>query len=100
WAVVALAIWIPQASFTNVFVHREVITRLLGAAVTLVVVARATGRLGRWSTWVLLLCALAVAPLADRQAYFLVPFAALALIATERRWWARCAAALAIAAPV
>jgi hypothetical protein len=99
WFVVGLCLWIPQATFMNAVVQREVITQWLGAAVALVVAARATGRLDRWSVWAMLLALLALVPLADRQAYFLVPFAAVSLVATERTWRQRAVAALAIVAP-
>jgi hypothetical protein len=99
WIVVGLCLWIPQASFMHAVVQREVITEWLGAAVALVVVARATDRLNRWSAWALLLALIALVPLADRQAYFLVPFAVVSLVATERTWRHRVMAAMAIVAP-
>lgn len=99
WIVLGLGLWIPQASFMNAVVQREVVTEWLGAAVALVVAARVIGRLNRWSTWALLLGLIALVPIADRQAYFLVPFAVVSLIFTERTWRQRALATVAIVAP-
>jgi hypothetical protein len=97
--VAGLCTWIPQFSFMNAVVHPEAFTRLLAAAITLGIVARATGRLPRAAAWVLLPLGIALVPFADRQALFLVPFAALALVVTERTWRARAIAALLVVAP-
>jgi hypothetical protein len=99
WIVVGLSIWIPQVSFMNVIAQREAITQALGAALTLVIVARTTGHLNRWTTSALVLAGVTMVPFADRQAYFLVPFAAIGLIAAERGWVARAAAVGATAIP-
>src|SRR5262249_18548719 len=80
--------------------HPEAATRLLAAAVTLVVVAGATRRAPRWLVWSALLTGIALVPFADRQALFLAPWAALSLIAIERSWKGRAAAAAAIVVPV
>jgi hypothetical protein len=98
--VACICLWIPQFSFVTATVHPEAFTRLFAAAVTLVVVAYATGRLSRAAAWLLLLLAMALVPFADRQALFLAPFVALALVAVERTWAARALAALAIVVPV
>jgi len=98
--VACASLWIPQFCFVNATFHPEAVTRLFAAAVTLVIVARATGRLARGAAWVLLPLTIALAPLVDRQALFLAPFAALALVATERTWKARAVAAAAIALPI
>jgi len=98
--VACLCLWIPQFCFVNATFHPEAITRLFAAAVTLVIVARATGRLARVAAWLLLPLTIALAPLVDRQALFLAPFAALALVATERTWKARAVAAIAIVVPI
>jgi len=99
WIVVAIAVFIPQVSFMNAVVQREAITALLGALTTLVVVARATGHLNRWVGWASALGVIALVPMADRQAYFLVPFAGLALVAAEQTWRARAVAVVAAALP-
>src|SRR5262245_49755200 len=98
--VAAICICIPQSSFVNAVVHPEAATRLLAAAVTLVVVAGATRRAPRWLVWSALLTGIALVPFADRQALFLAPWAALSLIAIERSWKGRAAAAAAIVVPV
>ncbi len=98
--VASLGLWIPQFCFVNGTFSTEAITRLVAAAVTLVIVGRATGRVSRAAAWVLLPLAIALAPLVDRQALFLSPFAALALVATERTWRARAVAAVAVVVPV
>lgn len=97
--VAGICLWIPQFSFMNAVIHPEGVTRLLAAAVTLAIVARATGRLPRWLAWVLLPVSIALVPLADRQALFLAPFAAISLIATERTWRARAMAAALVVLP-
>jgi len=98
--VACVALWVPQFCFVNATFSTEAITRLVAAAVTLVVVGRATGRVSRLASWVLLPVAIAAVPLVDRQALFLAPFAALALVMTERTWKARAVAAVAVVAPV
>lgn len=98
-AVAAVSLAIPQFSFVAVVVHPEVITRLVGAAVALLVAARAAGRLSRGVTWVAFVVAVAVIPFADRQAFFLVPFAAAGLVAAEPNWRARLIAAGAMLMP-
>src|SRR5207253_4704965 len=77
--VTSICIWIPQSSFMNAVIHPEVITRLLAAAVTFIVVASATRRAPWWLPWLALPLCIAVVPLADRQALFLAPFAAISL---------------------
>jgi hypothetical protein len=97
--VAAICLWIPQFSFMSAVVHPEVVTRLLAAAVTLVVVLRATGQAPRWVGWVFLPLMIAMVPLAERQALFLVPFGAIGLIATERSWKARAVASGLVVVP-
>ena len=97
--VAGICLFIPQYSFMNAVVHPEVVTRLLGATVSLLVVARATGRLSRVAAWSALLLLLALVPLADRQAFFLVPFGLLAVVMTERGWRRRAATAAAFLLP-
>src|SRR5262249_35710452 len=97
--VAAICLWIPQFSFVSVIVHPEAVTRFLAAITTLAVVAHATGVLGRTLAWIVLPLCVTIVPFADRQAFFLVPFAGLALVATERRWIGRAAAAVAIVVP-
>ena len=98
--VAAVCICIPQSSFVNAVVHPEAATRLLAAAVTLVVVAGATERAPRWLVWSALLAGIAIVPFADRQALFLAPWAAISLIAVERSWKGRATAAVAIILPL
>jgi hypothetical protein len=97
--VAAVCLWIPQFSFMNAVVHPEVMTRLVAAIVTLVVVLRATGRAPRWVGWVLLPLLIATVPLAERQALFLVPFAIIGLIVTEPTWRARAVASALVVIP-
>jgi hypothetical protein len=97
--VAGICLWIPQSSFANATVHAEALTRLIAAAVTLAIVARVTGRLPRALAWMLLLPGIALVPFADRQALFLAPFAAIGLVATERRWWARAVAGALVIVP-
>src|SRR5262249_909070 len=80
--VACLCLAIPALCFVNATFSAEAITRLVAAAVTLVIVGRATGHVSRAASWVLLPLAIAAVPLVDRQALFLAPFAALALVAT------------------
>src|SRR5262249_41808051 len=53
----------------------------------------------RWSAWLLLPLAVAVVPFADRQAWFVAPFAALSLIATESTCRGRMLAAATLVLP-
>jgi hypothetical protein len=95
----ALSLFIPQFSFISAVMHPEAVTRLFAAVVTLVVIARATGRLPRVAAWILLPLAVAVVPFADRQALFVAPFAALGLIASEPTWRGRVTAAAVLVVP-
>jgi hypothetical protein len=95
----AVSLFIPQFSFISAVMHPEAVTRLFAAAVTLAVVARATGHLPRAAAWILLPLAVAVVPFADRQALFVAPFAALGLIAAERTWRGRATAAAVLIVP-
>ena len=97
--VAAVCICIPQSAFMNAVVHPEAATRLVAAIITLVVAAGATGRAPRWVVWTALLAGIALVPFADRQALFLAPFAAISLIAIERTWKGRAAAAAAVILP-
>ncbi len=97
--IAGICLFIPQYSFMNAVVHPEVVTRLLGATVAFVVVARATRRVSRVPAWSALLLLLALVPLADRQAFFLVPFGVLAIVITERGWRRRAATAAAFLLP-
>ena len=97
--VAGICLFIPQYSFVNGIVHPEVVTRLLSALVSYVVVARATRRWSRGPAWVALLLLLALVPIADRQAFFLVPFAVLAVVMTELGWRRRAATAAAFLLP-
>jgi hypothetical protein len=94
--VAAATLLNPQFSFVGAVVHPEALARLLGALVTLVLVARATGAIGRLGSWLLLAPLLLAVPFTDRQAFFLVPFAALGLVIVEPRWRARLAVAAAL----
>jgi hypothetical protein len=98
--VACLSLWVPQFSFINAVVHAEAVTRLFAALVTLAIVAYATGALSRRAAWVLLPLAIATVPFADRQALFVAPFAALALVATERRARDKAIAAALVVIPV
>src|SRR5262245_34050611 len=97
--VAGISLWIPQVSFVDAMVHTEVVTRLITAATTLVIVARTVGVLPRAAAWLLLPLCMAIAPLGDRQAFFVAPFAALGLVATERTWPGRAAAAALVLVP-
>lgn len=98
-AVAGLCLFIPQYSFMNAVVHPEAVTRLFGATASLVVVARATGRLSRAPAWIALLLIVALIPLADRQAFFIAPFIFVATVLTESGWRARAATAAAFLVP-
>jgi len=98
--VAGLSLSIPQFSFINAVAHPEAITRAFAAAVTLAIVARATGILPRWAAWVMLPLAIAVVPFADRQALFVAPYAAISLIAMERTARGRLLAVAVIVLPV
>jgi hypothetical protein len=95
----ALSLFVPQFTFISAVMHPEAVTRLFAAAVTLAVVARATGGLPRAAAWVLLPLAVVVVPFADRQALFVAPFAALGLIASETTWRGRVTAAAVLVVP-
>lgn len=97
--VAGICMFIPQYSFMNAIFHPEVVTRLLSATFCYVVVARSTRRWSRTPAWIALLLLLALVPLADRQAFFLVPFAGLAMVMTELGWRRRAATALAFLLP-
>ena len=97
--VAAICLFIPQYSFVNGIAHPEVVTRLLSATFCYVVVARATRRWSRAPAWLALCVLLALVPLADRQAFFLVPFAVLAVVMTEIGWQRRAVTAAAFLIP-
>jgi hypothetical protein len=97
--VTCVCLWIPQSSFMNAVMHAEAMTRLLAAAVTLAVVAGATRRAPRWLLWLALPIGIGLVPLAERQAFFLAPFAAVSLVAMERTWKARAIAAVMVMVP-
>src|SRR5262245_22357833 len=65
--VAAVCMCIPQSSFMDAVVHPEAATRLVAAAITLVVVAGATGRAPQWAVRTALLAGIALVPFADRQ---------------------------------
>jgi len=98
FVVAAACLFIPQFSLMGAVVHPEALSRLLGALVVLVLVARGVGALKRLVSWLLLIPLLAMVPFADRQAFFLVPFAALGVMIVERRWRVRFAIAAALGA--
>jgi hypothetical protein len=101
WAVAVAAICasIPQFSFVSAIAHPEIVTRLAGVALSLLIAGRALGRVSRAGMWLGTAAAIAIVPFADRQAFFLVPFAIVALIATETTWRSRAFTAISMLVP-
>jgi hypothetical protein len=98
-SVALICILIPQVSFMNATVHGEAVTRLFGAAVTLVVVAGLVGRIGRPLMWAALACLVVATPLIDRQGIFVIALAGAGVVMAETTWRRRTVAVLALAVP-
>lgn len=95
-----LCLAIPQFSFFSSKIHAEATATLLASIVYYALAARVYGRIGRAATWAMVLTAVVLAPLSDRQAYFLLLLGPFGLLAVERTWRARGIAALALVVPV
>lgn len=94
-----LCLAIPQFSFFSSKIHAEATATLLASIVYYALAARVYGRIGRAATWAMVLTAVALSPLSDRQAYFLLLLGPFGLLAVERTWRARGIAALALVVP-
>jgi hypothetical protein len=77
---------VPQFSFMNAVVHGEAMTRLFGAAASLVAVAGIVGAIRRPVMWVALALLVAATPLIDRQGFFVAAFAGAAIVIAEPTW--------------
>jgi hypothetical protein len=97
-AVICLAI--PQFSFMNATVHGEAVTRLYGAAVSLIVVAGLQRRLARPVMWIALVLLVAATPLIDRQGFFVVALASAGIVFAEPTWRRRAVVAAVLTLPV
>jgi hypothetical protein len=95
----ALVLALPGVSFFASKVHPEATTSLLASAAYLVIAARVFGRVSRTAWWIAAATIIALAPLSDRQAYFLVLLLPFALVAVETTWLARACAAAVLAVP-
>jgi hypothetical protein len=95
----ALVLTLPGVSFFASKVHPEATTSLLAAAAYLIIAARVWGRIGRVPFWIAAAAIIALAPLSDRQAYFLALLLPFALLAVETTWRARVYGAAVLAVP-
>lgn len=79
-----LCLFTPQFSFMTSKIHFESAVITLGALTSLILVARARGRLGRWQAWAILAGVIVASGLGDRQAYFLTFVIPLGMTICER----------------
>ncbi len=94
-----LVLAMPGVSFFASKVHPEATTSLLASAAYLLIAARVWERISRVPFWIAAAVIIALAPLSDRQAYFLALLLPFALLAVERTWRARAYAASVLAVP-
>lgn len=96
----AVCFLLPQFTFLASTMHPESGSTLIGALGYLLIVARAMKRLWRGWAWAGALVLIAVAPLADRQAYFLAGVIPIALLVVDRKAWEWAAAIAGVALAV